>query len=98
MRTRKRGLRRMFNAEKKYRSVASSLTLKKKTFTWPFFYQSSITPSFITNASHSLERDYERAAAQTRSNGTRPIVVAFYHGTFPIIPGLVMLPLGIVYE
>lgn len=67
-------------------------------FIYTDIYQSSITPSFITDASHRLERDYGTAAAQARSNGTRPIVVAFYHDSFPMIPGAVMLPLGIVYQ
>lgn len=49
---------------------------------------------FIVSATHRIEMDFKVAAA--RAHGF-PVLVAFYGGAFPMIPGANILPLGIVH-
>eukprot|EP00966_Prymnesium_polylepis_P316621 7316155-Prymnesium_polylepis.1 len=58
-------------------------------------YKSETLPRFVLNATHRVEHDYKAALA--RAHGL-VLIVAFYGGVFPMIPGSHMVPLGVVHH
>eukprot|EP00966_Prymnesium_polylepis_P004212 96461-Prymnesium_polylepis.3 len=58
-------------------------------------YRSETLPGFVVNATHRIERDFK--AALSRAHG-HPLLVVFYGGAFPMIPGANLLPLGVVHN
>lgn len=58
-------------------------------------YKSETLPRFVVNATHRIEHDYK--AALVRAHGL-VLIVAFYGGVFPMVPGSHMVPLGVVHH
>lgn len=58
-------------------------------------YKLSQLPPFVSNATHRVEDTIASAAVRAASNGTRPVLIAYFGGSRPMIPGSHLLPLGI---
>lgn len=69
--------------------VAPSLSLFQD------IYRLSELPSFVSKATHRVEDSFASAMSRAALNGSRPVLVAYFGGTRPMIPGSNLLPLGI---
>lgn len=61
-------------------------------------YRLARLPAFIANAFHRIETDFGAASARTQVVNTRPVLVAYFGGTPPMIPGSHICPLGVVHD
>ena len=62
-------------------------------------YSMPVVPKFVLNATHRIEKDFVAASSRAVGNSVRPILVAYYGGAYPMIPGANLLPpLGVAYR
>ena len=72
--------------------VAPSASVYHGMFSMP------VVPKFVLSATHRIDKDYAAASARAVGNSVRPILVAYYGGAYPMIPGGNLLPLGIAHS
>ena len=60
-------------------------------------YSMPVVPKFVLSATHRIEQNFVAASSRAVANSVRPILVAYYGGAYPMIPGVNLLPLGIAH-